>query len=123
MLSERDLGHLKYLSKLALQPAHNWEGFYRTPNEGMNFGLRFQIAFAGYAAYGLARQTPAYRAPYAAILKALIERMARQETWAYWLLPALRVRQKEAEPSRLPGQLQGAVEVVHSRLGVSNLPL
>src|SRR5690349_4910416 len=87
-LAEHDQEHLKYLSRLALQPLDSWEGFYLTPSEGMNFALRFQIAFAGYALYGLARLTPAYRVPYAAALKALIERMAQAETWSYWLSAA-----------------------------------
>ena len=119
-LSERDRSHLKYLRRLALQPLDSWEGFYRTPSEGMNFALRFQIAFAGYALYGLARRTPAYRHPYAEALKALIERMLRAETWAYWLNAARHSQPKEEEK---PGHLQNAVDLVHSRLGLGgNIP-
>jgi hypothetical protein len=119
-LSERDRSHLKYLRGLALQPLDSWEGFYRTPNESMNFALRFQIAFAGYALYGLARRTPAYRQPYAEALKALIERMLRAETWAYWLNAA---RHSQPQEEEKPGRLQSAVDLVHSRLGLGgNIP-
>jgi hypothetical protein len=131
-LSETDLGHLKYLAGLAAQPPGNWEGFYRTPAEGMNFGLRFQIAFAGYALYGLARLTPAYRAPYAAGLAGLIEKMARPETWAYWFQGAARAAHSEHlehpehshQTTRPTGPLKTALEFTHSRLGVGGtIPL
>ncbi len=117
-LTERDLGHLKYLHKLAMQPAQNWEGFYRTPNESMNFALRFQIAFAGYALFGLARRTPAYRAPYAAALKALIGRMTQAETWAYWLNAARHSQSSSEQTIQRSGKLQEAVDFAHSRLGL-----
>jgi hypothetical protein len=123
-LSETALGYLKYLLGLATQPPGSWQGFYRTPAEGMNFGLRFQIAFAGYALYGLARLTPAYRAPYAAGLAALIEKMVRPETWAYWFQGAARAAAHSAhtghseQPARPTGPLKTALEFTHSRLGV-----
>lgn len=115
-LSQRDLGHLKYLQKLTLQPLDQWEGFYRSPSEGMNFGLRFQIAFAGYALYALARRTPAYQTPYAEALKALTERMLAAPVWTYWFGAAVRA-EKPASPIAPSGR---ALEVLHSRLGLSH---
>ncbi len=118
-LSETDLGHLKYLYSLATQPGGSWEGFYKTPVDGMNFGLRFQIAFAGYALYGLARLTPAYRTPYATALAALIEKMVRPETWAYWFQGAARTLQE----TRPPGPLKTVLKFTHSQPGLSRLGL
>lgn len=117
-LCETSLGHLKYLADLAAQPPGNWAGFYRTPVEGMNFGLRFQIAFSGYALYGLARLTPAYRLPYATGLENLIEKMTRPETWAYWFQGAARAA-APTEPATGPaGRFKTALEFTHSRLGM-----
>ncbi len=116
-LSAGDLGFLKYLSSLALQPAGEWDGFYRTPADGMNFGLRFQIAFSGYAVFALAQRTPAYRAPYAAALQALIEKMLHPDSWAYWFRGAARTLEAEAM-HKTPGPLISALEFTHSRLGL-----
>ncbi len=113
-LTARELGYLRYLRGMALQPPDSWAGFYRTPSEGMNFGLRFQIAFMGYALYALARRTPAYRAPYAAALRDLIERMAQAETWAYWLNGA---RSLQARANLPKSRMQNAVEFVHTKMG------
>ena len=115
-LSRTNLGHLHYLQGLADQPLDSWEGFYQSQSDGMNFGLRFQIAFAGYALYALARRTPAYRAPYAASLANLIERMIAPPTWAYWFRGAVRDRAK-------PGGAAGALELVHNRLGLNHDPI
>lgn len=117
-LSAADLGFLKYLTGLALQPVGEWDGFYRTFADGMNFGLRFQVAFSGYALAALARRTPAYRAPYVAALEALIEKMRHPDTWAYWFRGA--VHQLEAETSRKnPGPLKTALDFTASRLHLS----
>lgn len=113
-MSRIDAAHLRYLLNLANQPTSDWEGFYRTPADGMNFGLRFQMAFSGYALYGLARRTPAYRAPYVESLHALIEKMLRPEVWAYWFQGAVRSKSQAETPDRL----QKTVQNIHSRLSI-----
>ena len=114
-LNAAELGFVKYLSGLALQPAGNWDGFYRTFADGRNFGLRFQIACSGYALAALARRTPAYRAPYAAALEALIEKMKHPDTWAYWFRGA--AHQLEAGTDRKgTGPLKTALDFTASRL-------
>ena len=116
-LNTTDLGFLKYLSGLAAQPAGDWDGFYRTFADGMNFGLRFQVAFSGYALVALARRPPAYRAPYVAALEALIEKMRHPDTWAYWFRGA--AHQLETGNDRKnPGPLKSALEFTASRLGL-----
>ncbi|MDB5082391.1 MAG: hypothetical protein JWP00_4315 [Chloroflexi bacterium] len=123
-LNQVNLGHLKYLAGLAAQPAGSWNGFYRTPVEGMNFGLRFQIAFSGYALFGLARLTPAYRAVYTTGLAALIEKMAHPDTWAYWFRGAARSLAQAGAETKPAGSLRTALEFTHSRLGLGGaIPL
>ena len=117
-LSATDLGHLTYLTGLADQPLDSWSGFYRSQSDGMNFGLRFQIAFAGYALYGLARRTPAYRAPYAEALHALVERMIAPPTWAYWFGGATR----DHDQPKASGRRLEMVEMVHNRLSLHQPP-
>lgn len=117
-LSAAELGHLKYLLKLTEQPTGEWAGFYHTPAEGMNFGLRFQLAFSTYALYGLARRTPAYRAPYLTGLEKLVEKMLRPEVWAYWFQAA--VRSLPLANASQPPAKPNAVEVLHSRLGIAS---
>jgi hypothetical protein len=120
-LTARDAAHLRYLAHLAAQTPGNWREFYQTPNEGMNFGLRFQLAFSGYALYALARRTPAYRAPYAAALHGLIEKMLHPDVWAYWFRGAVRrlpVIEAKKEPVK-PSVVQKSVELAHNKLGLS----
>lgn len=120
-LNAADLGFLKYLSGLALQPAGNWDGFYRTPADGMNFGLRFQIAFSGYALFALARRTPAYRAPYATALQALIEKMQHPDAWAYWFRGAAHALEAESTAkTKASGPFKTAFEFTTSRLGLGS---
>ena len=87
-LTRDDLGHLTYLHRVLAQPLACWEGFYTPQAEAMNFGLRFQVAFAAYAVAALALRTPAYRRPYAEALQAACERMRDVRVWGYWRQPA-----------------------------------
>jgi hypothetical protein len=86
-LAREDLGHLAYLHRVLAQPLDRWEGFYTPQADAMNFGLRFQVAFAAYAVAALALRTPAYRRPYAAALLAACERMRDVRVWGYWRRP------------------------------------
>lgn len=92
-LTREDLGHLTYLHRTLTQPLDRWDGFYTPLADSMNFGLRFQVAFAAYAVAALAAQTPAYRRPYVEALGAACERMRDVRVWGYW-------RQPVADPTR-----------------------
>src|SRR5579859_1260133 len=109
-LSRDSLGHLAYLHRVltgsAAPPvnsaahkgnpagfriphsAFDWSGFYKPQADAMNFGLRFQLAFAAYAVAALGQRTPAYTRPYIAALGAAIERMLDVQAWGYWRRPA-----------------------------------
>src|SRR6476469_5621974 len=87
-LTRTNLGHLHYLHRVLAQPVADWDGFYTPQADSMNFGLRFQVAFAAYAVAALARRTPAYRRPYAEALRAACERMRDVRVWGYWRQPA-----------------------------------
>ena len=113
-LTSLERNYLKYLRSLALQSLDQWQGFYLSQADSMNFGLRFQVAFAGYAVYGLAQRTPAYRQPYTEALSALVERMIAAPTWAYWYQGA--AMRAEKQPAK--GRATQAIEFLHSRLGV-----
>src|SRR5579859_3374363 len=108
-LSRDSLGHLAYLHRVltgsAAPPvnsaahkgnpagfriphsAFDWSGFYTPQADAMNFGLRFQLAFAAYAVAALGRRTPAYARPYVAALGAAVERMLDVRAWGYWRRP------------------------------------
>jgi hypothetical protein len=116
VMDKNEIKYLNYLLRLANQPGGEWQGFYQSASEGMNFGLRFQLAFSGYALYGLARRTPAYRTPYAKGLENLIEKMLRPEVWAYWFQGATRNLPVVSGVAVKPN----AVEVLHSRLGLAS---
>ena len=66
---------LKYFAKQARQPPGEWEGFYLTPAEGMNFGLRFQLAFPVYAMYAIARAEPLLADEATTVISRYIEKM------------------------------------------------
>jgi hypothetical protein len=87
-LTRDDLGHLTYLHRVLTQAPDQWDGFYTPLADSMNFGLRFQVAFAAYAVAALAGRTPAYRRPYAEALAAACERMRDVRVWGYWRTPA-----------------------------------
>jgi hypothetical protein len=68
----------------------------------MNFGLRFQLAFAAYAVAALGLHTPAYRGPGVAALGAAIERMRDVRAWGYWRVP---VPSAEGDTERAGGHV------------------
>lgn len=77
-------GYLTTFERLALQPRDEWRGFFVPRSEGMNFGLRFQLAFPCYATAAIAHVLPEERDRCLAIMAALIERMIDQRAWSYW---------------------------------------
>src|SRR5207253_2967631 len=72
-----------------------WDGFYTPQADTMNFGMRFQLAFAAYAVAALGQRTPAYTRPYVEALGAALERMRDVRAWGYW-------RTATAEPGAEP---------------------
>ena len=85
-LSEKELGHVQWLVKLAQQPLGDWSymGGLEEGQEGLE-AYRYQL---GYMAYALAlaqyHKTPAYRELYQKALDNLIQKMIRKDVWYYW---------------------------------------
>ncbi len=85
-LSEKELGHVQWLIKLALQPLGDWSymGGLEEGQEGLE-SYRYQL---GYMAYALAlaqyHKTPAYRELYQKAMDKLIQKMVRKDVWYYW---------------------------------------
>ena len=85
-LSEKELGHVLWLVKLAQQPLGDWSymGGLEEGQEGLE-AYRYQL---GYMAYALAlaqyHKTPAYRELYQKALDNLIQKMVRKDVWYYW---------------------------------------
>ncbi|MGI8586462.1 MAG: hypothetical protein ACR2M0_02065 [Chloroflexia bacterium] len=116
-LTRDSLGHLAYLYRVLTghpinvadddPPFRNphWEGFYAPQSDVMNFGLRFQLAFASYAVAALGLHTPAYTRPYVAALGAAVERMLDVRAWGYWRQPA--ASEGGAEPAGHVAVLMG----------------
>src|SRR5438105_784136 len=133
-LSRESLGHLAYLyrvltgrapavetaaapeaaeiedhqSKIENPKSKIWDGFYTPQSDAMNFGLRFQLAFASYAVAALGLQTPAYTRPYIEALSAAIERMLDVRAWGYWRRPA-------GEPGAAPAGHVAVLLAPHGR--------
>lgn len=76
--------YLAAFERLALQPRDEWRGFFVPRNEGMNFGLRFQLAFPCYAVAAIMRAVPEERDRCFPIMAGFIDRMLDQRTWEYW---------------------------------------
>jgi hypothetical protein len=85
-LSEKELGHVQWLVKLAQQPLGDWSymGGLEEGQEGLE-SYRYQL---GYMAYALAlaqyHKTPAYRELYKNAMDNLIQKMVRRDVWSYW---------------------------------------
>ncbi|HUS13401.1 MAG TPA: hypothetical protein VM536_00070 [Chloroflexia bacterium] len=89
-LRRESLGHLAYLHRVLTgaegetPDLGRWDGFYVPRADAMNFGLRFQLAFAATAVAALGLRTPAYTRPYVAALDAAVQRMLDVRAWGYW---------------------------------------
>ncbi|MCS6801602.1 MAG: hypothetical protein RMM58_10850 [Chloroflexota bacterium] len=75
----------RYLLTAAQRPLNDWSAYRQPRFEAGNFGLRFQIAFHGYALAALAERLGAPAAEVGAALGALIDRFLQPEVWRYWL--------------------------------------
>jgi hypothetical protein len=107
---------LKYFAKQARQPPGEWEGFYLTPAEGMNFGLRFQLAFPVYAMYAIARAEPLLADEATTVISRYIEKMLHPRVWAYWFQGALAHQSRQSRPL-----VATTLEKVHT--GGASVPL
>lgn len=85
-LSAQQLGHVRGLVDLALQPVESFEGF-DILDQFQTAAVRYQINFTHYAlAVGQANHTPAFRGYVAAAQRQLIEKMLVRRVWRYWQL-------------------------------------
>ncbi len=100
-LTRESLGHFAYLHRVLTAPPDGaaWPGFYIPQADTMNFGLRFQIAFAAYAVAAAGLRTPAYTRPYVEALGAAIERMRDVRVWGYWRRATPASGGESAEPA------------------------
>jgi hypothetical protein len=85
-LSDKELGQVQWIIKLAQQPQGDWSymGGLEEGQEGLE-GYRYQL---GYMTYALAlaqyHKTPAYRELYQKAIDNLIQKMIRRDVWYYW---------------------------------------
>jgi len=85
-LTDKELGHVRWLVKLAEQPFGDWShmGGKEAGQEGLE-AYRYQL---GYMAYALAlaqyHKTPAYRELYQRAMDRMIQKMVRRDVWSYW---------------------------------------
>ncbi len=88
-LSVTELGHLRWWTAIATQPAGQWEGFYSLEQFGQT-ALRYQLAFASYTlAQAQSVKLPAYRSPLVGALRSLVVKMLHPDVWGYWRWEAL----------------------------------
>lgn len=85
-LSDKEMGHIRYLVDVALQPPGDWDhmGTIAQDQQG-DEAYRYQLAFSSYTlAIAQHQKTPAYRELYAQVIDTLIQKMLRREVWSYW---------------------------------------
>lgn len=85
-LSSEQLGHLRGLIDLAMQPLDSFEGF-DIVDQFQTSAIRYQINFSHYAlALAQANHTPAFRGYVRTAQQQLIEKMLVKRVWRYWQL-------------------------------------
>ena len=85
-LSDKEIGYLRWIVKLAQQLPGDWSymGGREEGQETME-SYRYQLAFMTYAlALAQYHKTPAYRELYQKSMDSLIKKMTRQDVWAFW---------------------------------------
>jgi hypothetical protein len=85
-LSDKEIGHVRWMVKLAQQPPGDWS-YMGGAEEGQEWleAYRYQLAFMTYAlALAQYHKTPAYRELYQAALDRFIQKMSRRDVWAFW---------------------------------------
>jgi hypothetical protein len=84
-----DAGHaaglFRYLIEAARRPLDDWSAYRPPRSDAGNFGLRFQIAFHGYAIAALGDRLGVPRHEVVGAIGALIERFLHPRVWRYWL--------------------------------------
>lgn len=90
-----DAGHaealFRFLLDAARRPLADWSVYQPPRFEAGNFGLRFQVAFHGYALAALSERLGVPASEVGPALRALVERFLEPRVWRYWLArgPAL----------------------------------
>lgn len=90
-----DAGHaealFRFLLDAARRPLADWSAYQPPRFEAGNFGLRFQVAFHGYALAALSERLGVPASEVGPALRALVERFLEPRVWRYWLArgPAL----------------------------------
>jgi hypothetical protein len=85
-LSDKEIGHLRWIVKLAEQPPGDWShmGGAEPGQENME-AYRYQLGFMTYfLALAQYHKTPAYREVYQRAMDRLIQKMVRKDVWSYW---------------------------------------
>ena len=86
-LSDREMGHLRWIVKLANQLPGDWSymGGLEPGQEWLE-AYRYQLAFMTYAlALAQYHKTPAYRELYQKAMDQFIQKMVRGDVWSYWV--------------------------------------
>ncbi|GIW05889.1 MAG: hypothetical protein KatS3mg060_0694 [Dehalococcoidia bacterium] len=85
-----DAGHaealFRYVIEAARQPRDDWSAYREPRFAAGNFGLRFQIAFHGYALVALGERLGVPREEIGPALGGLIDRFLHPTVWRYWLV-------------------------------------
>jgi hypothetical protein len=85
-LSDKELGHVRWMVKIAMQPLGDWAnmGGLEEGQEGLE-AYRYQLGFMAYVlALAQYHKTPAYRELYQVAMDNLIRKMIRRDVWYYW---------------------------------------
>lgn len=85
-LSEKEVGHLRWIIKLANQAPGDWSNMGgKEPGQEHLEAYRYQMAFMTYAlALAQYHKTPAYREIYQQAMDRFIQKMLRQDVWSFW---------------------------------------
>jgi hypothetical protein len=85
-LSDKEMGHIRWIVKLAQQPPGDWS-YMGGEEEGQEWmeAYRYQLAFMTYAlALAQYHKTPAYGELYQKTIDSLVQKMTRRDVWAFW---------------------------------------
>lgn len=85
-ISEKEMGHLRWIIKLADQLPGDWSHMGgREPGQEHMESHRYQLAFMTYfLALEQYHKTPAYREIYQRGMDEFIQKMLRKDVWGYW---------------------------------------
>jgi hypothetical protein len=86
-LTEKEIGHLRWIVKLAQQLPGDWSYMGgQEPGQEWLESYRYQLAFMAYAlSITQYHKTPAYRELYQKAMDQLIQKMVRKDVWEFWV--------------------------------------